>query len=136
MKFMSWFVRGAGIYNASAVIAFLTPGALSSLGVAVPASPFWVWLPALLGLFGGIVLFISASDLETYGSLPYWNGLIRLVFVVAAFSLDFGATAGGFVRLLALGDLPLALGCLVGLPRVLERTHVQMLANQRSRLRA
>jgi hypothetical protein len=131
-RFMTWFVRIAGIYNASAVVILLTPGALELVGLREPYSPFWVWLPALTGLFAGIVLLLSSMDLRTYGSFPYWNGLVRLAFVVAAVSLDFAASAGTFAGLLALGDVPLALGAIFGLPRALGRTHWQLLTNRGS----
>jgi hypothetical protein len=127
---MSTFVRICGLYNASAVAAFLTPGVLPWLGVALPHSPFWVWLPALMGLFAGIVLLLSASDLRRFGSFPYYNGLVRMVFVVAAFTLDFGGSAGQFMTWLAIGDIPLALGCIIGLPRATGRTHLQLLTNR------
>jgi hypothetical protein len=65
---MSWFIRVAGIYNASAVVVLLTPGAL-----------------------------------------------------------ELGGT---FTGLLALGDLPLALGAIIGLPRALGRTHWSLLTNR------
>ena len=130
MRFMTIFVRAAGIYNASAVVAFLTPGVLPFFGVKLPYSPFWVWLPALMGLFAGIVIIFSSSDLTKYGTFPYYNGLVRLTFVVAAFALDFSGSAGRFIGLLALGDLPLAIGCIFGLPHVLKRTHLQLLTNR------
>jgi hypothetical protein len=130
MRFMTWFVRACGLYNASAVIVFLTPGALELLGVRLPHSPFWVWLPALLGLFAGLVLFAAASDLERLGSLPYWNGIIRSIFVIAALSLDFGESAGTFLGLLAWGDLPLALGAIFGIPWATGRSHVDLLLNR------
>jgi hypothetical protein len=129
LQFMKNFVRVAGVYNASAVLVFLTPGALPLLGVALPHSSFWVWLPALLGLFAGLVLLLSTRDLRKYGAFPYWNGIIRLAFVIAAFSLDFGGTAGAFIRWLAIGGLPLGLGCVFGLPRVLNRSHWELLTN-------
>lgn len=130
MKSMTWFVRIAGIYNASAVAAFLTPGVLPALGVRLPHSPFWVWLPALMGLFAGVVLFLSSADLRKYGAFPFWNGIIRTVFIIAAFSLDFGGSAGTFIRWLAIGDIPLAIGCLFFLPRVVERSPMQFLLNR------
>ena len=130
MRFMTWFVRLCGLYNASAVVAFLTPGMLPALGVPLPHSPFWVWLPALMGLFAGIVLFLSSADLQRYGAFPFWNGIIRLIFVVAAFTLDFGGSAGRFMGLLAIGDIPLALGCLIGVPRVTGRSPAQLLTNR------
>ena len=132
LRFMTRFVRVAGVYNASAVVVLLTPGALGLVGVVEPYSPFWVWLPALAGLFAGIVLLLSATDLERYGAFPYWNGIVRLMFVVATFSLSFGTSAGTFAVLLAVGDVPLALGAIYGLPRALDRTHWQLLTNQGS----
>ncbi|GAA1847180.1 hypothetical protein [Asanoa iriomotensis] len=130
MRFMTWFIRAAGLYNASAVIVFLTPGALEAFGVALPYSDFWVWLPALMGLFAGIVLLLSAMDLQRYGAFPFWNGVIRLTFVVVTFALGFGETAGTFVTLLAAGDVVLVVGQLVGLPLALGRTPWQLLTNQ------
>jgi len=124
------FVRMCGYYNASVVVVFLTPGVLAALGVKLPHSPMWVWLPALLGLFAGIVLLLSASDLRRYGSFPYYNGIIRVVFVVAAFSMDFGGSAGQFMTLVAIGDIPLAVGCIVGIPWVTGRTPLQLLTNR------
>ena len=99
------------------------------LGVPLPHSPFWVWLPALLGLFAGIVLIHSSFNLQRFGTFPYFNGIVRLIFVIAALSMDFGSTAGQFMGMLAWGDLPLALGCIFGLPYVLKKSHWQMLTN-------
>jgi hypothetical protein len=130
LRFMTWFVRIAGLYNASAVVVLLTPGVLELVGVPQPYSPFWVWLPALMGLFAGIVLLVSSTDLRTYGTFPYWNGIVRLAFVVATFSLNFGSDAT-FFGLLAVGDVPLALGAIFGLPRALGRTHRQLLTNRK-----
>lgn len=130
MNFMKILIRVAGIYNASAVIVFLTPGALAIAGVEHPYSPFWVWLPALLGLFAGLVLFISSGDLHKYGVFPYWNGIIRLVFATCTFAIGFGDTMGPFATLLAIGDIPLGLICVFGLPRVLNKSHLQLLINK------
>ena len=132
MRAMTLFVRAAGIYNASAVLVFLTPGALEFCGVKLPYSQFWVWLPALMGLFAGIVLILSSANLRKFGSFPYYNGIVRLIFCIAALALDFSGTAGKFIGLLALGDFPLALGCIFGLPYVLQRSHWQMLCNQQA----
>jgi hypothetical protein len=128
---MRWLVRAAGIYNVSALVAFLTPGVLPALGVAVPASPLWTWLPSLLALFGGIVMVKSSYDLERYASFPYYNGLIRCVFAAVAFAMRFDLRSGKFIGLLALGDLVLGLGCILGLPRALGRTHIQLLTDAR-----
>jgi hypothetical protein len=130
MQFMKMFVRACGLYNLSGALVLLTPGVLPLLGVALPYSPVWLWLPALIGSFAGIVLFLSSQDLGKYGSFPYWNGIIRLIFAVVTFALDFGGSAGTFFTVLALGDLILAFGCIFGLPRVLNRSHLALLTNR------
>jgi hypothetical protein len=127
---MAWFVRFCALYNALGVVTFLTPGLLPALGVAVPSSPFWVWLPALMATFAALVLFFSSFNLERNASFPYWNGIIRLIFVIVTFALGFGQSAGIFIVYLALGDLPLSLGAILGLPRVLRKSHLALLMNR------
>jgi hypothetical protein len=128
LRFMTWFVRVAGIYNASAVVVLVTPGALDLAGVGEPYSAFWTWLPGLTGLFAGIVLLLSSMNLRLFAAFPYWNGIIRLVFVVATIA-SFGGDEA-FFALLALGDVPLALGTIFGLPWALGRTHRELLTNR------
>jgi hypothetical protein len=130
MRFMTWFVRIAGIYNASAIVIFLTPGAPDAVGLRLPDAQFWVWLPSLVGLFAGIVLVLSSVDLRRFGAFPYWNGIIRLIFVAAVFVLGLSEDTGAFVVVLALGDLPLALITIFGLPYVLRCRHGDLLRNR------
>jgi hypothetical protein len=98
---MARFVRVAGFYNATAIVVLVTPGALGLVDVQEPYSNFWLWLPGLTGLFAGIVLLLSAMDLETFASFPYWNGIIRLAFVIATVALGFGSSTGTFALVLA-----------------------------------
>jgi hypothetical protein len=130
MRFMTWFVRVAGIYNASAIVVFLTPGAAELVGLRMPEAQFWVWLPSLVGLFAGVVLILSSVDLRRFGAFPYWNGIVRLIFVVVVFALDLPEQAGTFVAVLAIGDVPLALVTIFGLPTVLRRGHGDLLLNR------
>jgi hypothetical protein len=125
---MTWFVRAAGVYNASAVVVLVTPGALDLVGVREPYSAFWTWLPGLTGLFAGIVLLLSSMNLRLFGAFPYWNGIVRLIFVVATI-VSFGGDEA-FFALLAVGDVPLALGTIIGLPWALGRTHRELLTNR------
>lgn len=97
--------RIASLYNASALILFLVPGMLAWLGVQEPYSSFWRVLPALLASFGAITLWISASDIERLAIFPAWNGVIRLVFVVAVLAAGYLHTMGLFIILLVAGDL-------------------------------
>jgi hypothetical protein len=105
MRFMTWFVRIAGIYNASAIVIFLAPGAPDAVGLRLPGAQFWVWLPSLVGLFAGIVLVLSSVDLRRVGAFPYWNGITRLIFVASVFVLGLSEGAGAFVVVLALGPI-------------------------------
>jgi len=130
MRNLVWLIRFAALYNLSGALIFVIPGGLGLFGVPAPPSLLWTWLPALMGCFAAVVLLLSARDLHTYGAFPYWNGLVRLSFVIAAFALDFAATAGGFITWLALGDLVLAAACLLGLPAVLQRSHLDLLLNR------
>lgn len=130
MRFMTWFVRIAGLYNASAIVVFLTPGAPDAVGLRMPDAQFWVWLPALTGLFAGIVLVLSSVDLRRFGAFPYWNGIVRLIFVAVVFTLGLSEQAGVFVVVLALGDVPLALITIFGLPHVLRCGHGELLRNR------
>jgi hypothetical protein len=129
LRLMTWFVRVAALYNASAIVLLVTPGALDLVGVREPYSAFWTWLPGLTGLFAGIVLLLSSMNLRLFGAFPYWNGIIRLVFVIATVGMSFGSDAT-FFALLAVGDVPLALGTIFGLPRALGRTHRELLTNR------
>ena len=128
LRAMTWFVRAAGVYNASAVVVLVTPGALDLVGVREPYSAFWTWLPGLTGLFAGIVLLLSSMNLRLFGAFPYWNGIVRLIFVVATI-VSFGGDEA-FFALLAVGDVPLALGTIFGLPWALGRTHRELLTNR------
>jgi hypothetical protein len=130
MQFMTAFVRACGLYNLSGVIVLLTPGVLPLLGVAQPDSAVWLWLPSILGVFAGIVLFFSSQDLVKYGTFPFWNGIMRLVFVIVIFALAIGGSAGTFFTILALGDMVLAFGCIFGLPRVTNRSPLALLTNR------
>jgi hypothetical protein len=130
MNLMKWVVRFCALYNASAIIMFLVPGMLALVGVREPHSPFWLWLPATMAMFPTIVLWISATDLPRYATFPFYNGLIRLTFAVAGIALDFGATAGMFLGLLAWGDLVLAILEIVGIPMAVRRGPVALLLNR------
>jgi hypothetical protein len=78
----------------------------------------------------GLVLLFATGDLRRNGSLPSWNGWVRMIFVVCTFALSFGDSTGRFVSFLALGDLPFALGAIFGLPYVLQCSHVELLLNR------
>jgi hypothetical protein len=124
---MVWFVRACAFYNFSGALSFVLPGFLGLLGARLPESRFWLVLPAMFAVFAGLALLFAARDLRTRAALAYWNGLVRLSFVVAVFGFGLGQDVGGFVRWLALGDVPLAIGAVIVLPRVVRRSHLHLL---------
>jgi hypothetical protein len=129
LKTAKFIVRFASLYNASALVVFLVPGALILFGVKEPYSNFWKILPALLASFGAIVLFLASKDLTKFGAFPYWNGIIRIIFAVTALLLDFKTSVGLFMGLLALGDLFIGLLCIYILPIATKNSHLQLLTN-------
>ena len=56
--------------------------------------------------------------------------MVRLAWVVATFALGFPASVGWFAAALAVGDLMLAIGCLVGVPVASRRSHRDLLTNR------
>jgi hypothetical protein len=130
MNFMPNFVRLCAIYNVSGALTLLSPPALEKVGFPLPSAEIWAWLPALIGTFAAIVLWLASRDLAKYGAFIYWNAVVRLTFVVLTFALDFAATAGSFATVLALGDLALAAVILAGLPRATGRSALALLADR------
>lgn len=122
--------RIASLYNASALILFLVPGMLAWLGVQEPYSSFWRVLPALLASFGAITLWISASDIERLAIFPAWNGVIRLVFVVAVLAAGYLHTMGLFIILLVAGDLIIGLLTIMLVNRAVDKSFFQLISNQ------
>ena len=130
MRSMVWWVRACAGYNLSGGLTLVIPGALGLVGVPWPGSPFWLWLPALLGAFGAVVLIVASHDLKLYGALVYWNAVVRLLYAAVTFALGFAATAGPFVNYLGIGDAILGLGVLIGLPRALQTSPASLLLNR------
>ncbi|TND01805.1 MAG: hypothetical protein FD123_4181 [Bacteroidetes bacterium] len=129
LKTAKIIVRVASLYNASALFVFLIPGGLALFGVKEPYSVFWQVLPALLASYAAIVLFFSSNNLGRFGSFPYWNGIIRVIFAVTALLLDFKTSVGMFIGLLAIGDLLIGVLCIYILPKATGNTHLQLLTN-------
>lgn len=133
MNGMVLFVRACALYNFSGALSFVLPGVLTLLGAKLPSSTFWLVLPAMFAVFAGLALLFAARDLPERAPLAYWNGLVRLSFVVAVFAFGLGEDVGSFVKWLALGDIPLAIGAVFILPRVVRRGHLELLLGSPTR---
>lgn len=122
--------RFASLYNASALIIFLVPGALPLLGVQDPYSSFWKVLPALLASFGAVTLWISSSNITQFAVFPIWNGIIRIVFATVVISAGYHHTMGAFVLLLAIGDLLIGVLTVALVHRALNKSFSSMILNK------
>jgi hypothetical protein len=122
-----YFVRCCAAYNCAGALSFVASGLLVALGARVPDSVFWLVLPAMFATFAGLALLFAARDLASRASLVYWNGLVRLTFVVAVFGFGLGDDVGGVIKVIALGDLPLAVGAVLVLPVAVKQRHLALL---------
>ncbi|MBK9931651.1 MAG: hypothetical protein IPP04_17505 [Saprospiraceae bacterium] len=121
--------RFASLYNASALIIFLVPGALTLFGVEEPYSSFWQVLPALLASFGSVTLWISSNNIVQFATFPVWNGIIRIIFATVAITAGYHNTMGLFILLLALGDLLIGILTVSLVKRATTKSLLQILKN-------
>jgi hypothetical protein len=127
---MHQFVFWTGIYNIVLASGFLIPGFVRSLGIQLPESNLWLWLPAVLVIYLGLLLVLCSRKLETRATLVYWEGVLRVfagsLLVGFGFWTDLGIIAG----LMGIVDLLIGLGYLIGLPRALNRSVPDLLLDK------
>ena len=127
---MRRFVFWTGIYNIVLASGFLIPGFARSLGIQLPGSNVWLWLPAVLVIYLGLLLVLCSRKLEARAALVYWEGVLRvfvgLLLVGFGFWTDLGIMAG----IVGIVDLLIGLGYLIGLPRALNRSVPSLLLDR------
>ena len=124
---MREFVFWTGVYDIVMGITLSCPWIVDSLGVKPPPSNFWLWLPAILVIYLGILLVLCSRNLAARGSLVYWEGILRIggFFVFGGFGFfgDLGIMAG----VIGIIDLAIGLVYLIGLPKALKTTSSSLL---------
>jgi hypothetical protein len=127
---MRKFVFWTGVYNVILAVSSLIPAVAKILGLAVPESRFYLWLPGILIIYLGILLILASRNLHDRASLVYWEGILRLAgFVVATrygFMGEFGASLG-YVGVI---DLIVGLVYIIGLPKYLNRRAIDILLDR------
>jgi hypothetical protein len=129
---MKKFVFWTGIYDLAVGIGFFFPALAQFLGVQQPASLFFSWSPALLTTFLGVMLILCSRSLSARGTVVYWEGILR---IVGFFLLGWFGFIGGLglaIGVMAIIDLAIGVMYLVGLPRALKMTHMDLLLDRRS----
>ena len=127
---MKKFVFWSGIYDIVMAGTLACPWVVRMMGVTLPESYFWLWFAAALVMYLGVVLVISSRDIKARAPVIYWEGILRLVgFVLMAGFGIFGGL-GLAVALLGVVDLVIGLVYLVGLPRALKTTPLNILLDR------
>jgi hypothetical protein len=88
-------------------------------------------LSGLMAIFMGILLMLCSRDLKRRGSLVVWEGVLRVsLFVVMG---SYGLLGDGGIRLAmaGFGDLTIGVVYLVGLPRHLGISFLDLLLDSR-----
>lgn len=124
---MRRFVFWTGIYNIIMGIALSCPWIVDSLGVKSPPSNLWLWLPAILVIYLGVLLVLCSRNLAARGPLVYWEGVLRIggFFVLGGFG--FLGDLRIMVGVLGVADLIIGLVYLIGLPKALKTTSAGLL---------
>ena len=129
---MKKFVFLTGILNLILGILFTMPCIIKQAGIQPPENPFWLMFPAIFLFFLGIILMYSSRDLENRATIVFWDGLSRVVAFLGVSWFGLFAGMGIFIVLAASADLVIAIVYFIGLPRVLGRSFMSILWDQRS----
>ncbi len=124
---MQRFVFWTGVYNIVLGAGILVPGFPDLLGIQTTDSIFWLWLPAILVIYLGLLLILCSRNLQARATLVYWEGILRvLVFLLLAY-FGFLGDLGIMLGIIGIIDLLIGLGYLVGLPRALNTSPASLL---------
>ena len=127
---MQKFVFGTGVYNILLGLSFLVPGLPSFLSINVPASNLWVYAIASFVICLGVLLILCSKNLQTRGSLVYWEGVFRILFFLLLAYFGFLGNVGVMVGVIGIIDLLIGLGYLLGLPKALHTSHMDLLLDR------
>ena len=127
---MRKFVFWTGIYDVVMAVTLSCPWVVKLFGVKLPESLFWLWFAAALVVYLGIVLVLASRNMSARASLIYWEGVLRIVgfFLLAGFGY-FGGLGFIFV-LIGIIDLVVGLVYLIGLPKVLKTSAMNLLLDR------
>ena len=129
---MKKFVFWTGIYDLAVGIGFFFPALAQLLGVQQPKSLFFSWSPALLTTFLGVVLILCSRNLPARGTIVYWEGILRIVGFFLLGGFGFIGGLGFVIGVMGIIDLVIGIIYLVGLPRALNMTHIDLLLDRGS----
>jgi hypothetical protein len=127
---MQKFVFWTGVYNIFLGAGFLIPGFPALIGIETPDSNFWLWLPAVLVIYLGILLILCSKNLHARGTLIYWEGILRVLVFFLLATFGFFGDLGFMLGVIGTVDLLIGLGYLIALPRALNTAPSNLLLDK------
>ena len=120
----------SGVWNVGLGIILGTPPVREFLGLQIP-NPFWPSIVAAFLWYTAATLIISSRDIQVFASIVYWEALLR--FAAVGLLVAYGFTYVGVLPtvLFAITDFAWGLVYIVGLHRLLRRSHASLLLNNR-----
>jgi hypothetical protein len=120
----------SGIWNVGLGLVLVTPPVREFLGLQIP-NPFWPSIVAAFLWYTAATLIISSRDIQVFASIVYWEALLR--FAAVGLLIAYGFTYVGVLPtvLFAITDFAWGLVYIVGLHRLLPRSHASLLLNNR-----
>lgn len=117
---MQKFVFWTGVYNLIVGSVFLIPGSTNIFGIQAPEVALWLWLPAILVIYLGILLIFCSRRLPERASLVFWEGITRIAVFLPLAWFGFFTDLGFMVGIIGVIDLLIGLAYIIGLPRALH----------------
>ncbi len=127
---MQKFVFWTGVYNIIIGGSFLIPGLTNLLNIQAPQVALWLYLPAILVIYLGILLIFCSRRLPERASLVFWEGIARIAVFVPLAWFGFFTDLGFMVGVIGVIDLLIGLGYIIGLPRALHVPARSLLLDQ------
>ena len=120
----------SGVRNVGLGIILVTPPVREFLGLQIP-NPFWPSIVAAFLWYTAATLIISSRDIQVFAPIVYWEALLR--FAAVGLLVAYGFTYVGVLPtvLFAITDFAWGLVYIVGLHRLLRRSHASLLLNNR-----
>jgi hypothetical protein len=120
----------SGIWNVGLGLILVTPPAREFLGLQIP-NPFWPSIVAAFLWYTAATLILSSRDIQVFASVVYWEALLRFAAVGLLLVYGFKYVGALPTVLFAITDFAWGLIYIVGLQRLLGRSHASLLLNSR-----
>jgi hypothetical protein len=128
---MKKFVFWTGIYNILLAVSSLIPATGKLMGMTMPDSRYYLWLPGILIIYLGLMLILASRNLKRRGSLVFWEGILRLAGFVVATRYGFFGQFGTSLGIVGVIDLVVGLIYIIGLPRHLSCSTSDLLLDRK-----